>query len=188
MRSRDLMMMYGSNVFLVVFTVMEPSTRLSSHAMPNSFSARVTEGHTSRRYFSRYLGNSVANEDSSKRPSGLSSLVNASTFQWSMPSWSCGRREKRRRWVRKKFGGGARRRGTHPWLIPAVSALLAAGGGFLAASGVHVIGRLVLVGTHSLRRALSEVVSPMTVAITPAHGQNMFNVLLTKMHTEINYK
>mmetsp|Transcript_9385 Transcript_9385/g.42782 ORF Transcript_9385/g.42782 Transcript_9385/m.42782 type:complete len:206 (-) Transcript_9385:38-655(-) len=90
MRSRDLMMTYGSNVFLVVFTVMEPSTRLSSHAMPNSFSARVTEGHTSRRYFSRYLGNSVANEDSSKRPSGLSSLVNASTFQWSMPSWSHG--------------------------------------------------------------------------------------------------
>jgi hypothetical protein len=76
-----------------------------------------------------------------------------------MPSWSCGRREKRRRWVRKKSAAVRDGGGTHPWLIPAVSALLAAGGGFLAASGVHVIGRLVLVGTHSLRRALSEVVS-----------------------------
>ena len=82
------MIMYGSNVFLVVLTVMEPSTRLSSHAMPHSFSARVTDGHTSRRYFSLYFGNNVANEDSSRRPSGLSSFVNGSTFQWSIPAWS----------------------------------------------------------------------------------------------------
>ena len=33
-------------------TVMEPSTRLSSQPMPCSFSAFVTAGHTSRRYFS----------------------------------------------------------------------------------------------------------------------------------------
>jgi hypothetical protein len=74
------MMMYGSNVLRVVRTVIEPSTRFSSHATPCSFSARVTEGHTSRKYFSRYLGNNVANEDSSSKPPGLSSLVNGLDF------------------------------------------------------------------------------------------------------------
>ena len=87
MRSRALMMMYGSYVFRVVETVIEPSTRLSSHRTPCSLSARVTAGHASRRYFSRYLGKSVANELSSSRPPGLSSLLNFWMVQWSMPSW-----------------------------------------------------------------------------------------------------
>jgi len=45
-------MMYGSNVFRVVRTLIEPSTRLSSHEMPFSFRVRVTTGQTSRKYFS----------------------------------------------------------------------------------------------------------------------------------------
>jgi hypothetical protein len=36
----------------VVLTVMLPSTRFSSQPTPTSFRARVTAGHTSRRYFS----------------------------------------------------------------------------------------------------------------------------------------
>ena len=50
MRSRALMIMYGSHVLTVVRTVMDPSTRFSSHATPCSLSARVTAGHTSCRY------------------------------------------------------------------------------------------------------------------------------------------
>ena len=150
-RSRALMMMYGSNVLRVVRTVIEPSTRFSSHATPCSFSARVTEGHTSRKYFSRYLGNNVANEDSSSKPPGLSSLVNGSTFQWSMPSWSCERAETAGRGVRRERGvggttrhfrasgggrgdgrNGARRaagQGTHPGFLTSVASFLTAGGG-----------------------------------------------------------
>jgi hypothetical protein len=52
MRSLALMMINGSYVFLVVETVIDPSTRLSSQAMPCSLRALVTSGHTSRRYFS----------------------------------------------------------------------------------------------------------------------------------------
>jgi hypothetical protein len=48
-------------------------------------SARVTADHTSRRYFSRYLGKRVANEDSSVNvPPLLSSGLNGSTFHWGM--------------------------------------------------------------------------------------------------------
>ncbi|KAF1794446.1 hypothetical protein GQ600_10588 [Phytophthora cactorum] len=68
MRSRALSTMYGSVVLRVVRTVMLPSTRLSSHVILCASSALVTMGHTSRRYFSRYLGKSVANELSSSRP------------------------------------------------------------------------------------------------------------------------
>mmetsp|Transcript_3057 Transcript_3057/g.11011 ORF Transcript_3057/g.11011 Transcript_3057/m.11011 type:complete len:213 (+) Transcript_3057:730-1368(+) len=73
-RSLALMMMYGSYAFRVVATVIEPSTRFSSHLMPCSFKAAVTLGHTSLRYFSLYLGNNTAKELSSIIPVGLSSL------------------------------------------------------------------------------------------------------------------
>lgn len=85
-RSRALMIMYGSYVFLVVLTVMEPSTRFSSQPMPCVFSVRVTAGQTSCRYFSRYFGKRHAKDDSSRSPPGLYSGLNESTFQWSMPS------------------------------------------------------------------------------------------------------
>lgn len=114
--SRALMITYGSNVLRVVLTVMLPSTRFNSQPMPSSFRARVTAGHTSRKYFSapsnvqshnvlcryckhqhnmrffspRYLGKSVANELSSKRPLGFSSLEKGFTSQWLIPSWSHG--------------------------------------------------------------------------------------------------
>lgn len=80
------MIMYGSYVFLVVLTVMEPSTRLSSQPMPYGLSVRVTAGHTSCKYFSRYFGNRHANDDSSRSPPGLYSGLKESTFQWSMPA------------------------------------------------------------------------------------------------------
>ena len=51
-----------------------------------SLSFSVTSGQTSCKYFSLYFGKSVANADSSKRPCGLSSFVNVSSFQWSIPS------------------------------------------------------------------------------------------------------
>lgn len=65
-------------------------TKLSSHPIPTSLSARVTAGHTSRRYCSLYLGNNTAKLLSSSKPSGLSLFVNGSTCQWLMPSWSHG--------------------------------------------------------------------------------------------------
>jgi hypothetical protein len=100
MRSRALSTMYGSVVLRVVRTVMLPSTRLSSQAILCASSALVTMGQTSRRYFSRYLGKSVAKELSSSRlgmprflPGVLSSSTSSchgSTFQWSMSSESHG--------------------------------------------------------------------------------------------------
>lgn len=71
MRSLALMMMYGSNVFRVVRTVIDPSTTFSSQAIPNSFSARVMADQDSLKYFSRYLGNRQAKEDSSSNPVAL---------------------------------------------------------------------------------------------------------------------
>mmetsp|Transcript_21641 Transcript_21641/g.60154 ORF Transcript_21641/g.60154 Transcript_21641/m.60154 type:complete len:217 (-) Transcript_21641:275-925(-) len=90
-RSRAFMMMKGSHILRVVRTVMEPSTRLSSQATPCSLRARVTAGHTSRKYFARYLGKRVAKElSSSREPPLLSSLSNLGMVQWSMPLWSQG--------------------------------------------------------------------------------------------------
>mmetsp|Transcript_339 Transcript_339/g.1169 ORF Transcript_339/g.1169 Transcript_339/m.1169 type:complete len:203 (+) Transcript_339:831-1439(+) len=89
-KSRALMMMYGSYVFLVVSTVIEPSTRFNSHATPCSFKAFVIDGHVSLKYFSLYFGNSTAKELSSTTPPGLSSLVNGSMRQRSVPSMSHG--------------------------------------------------------------------------------------------------
>ena len=84
------MMIYGSHVFLVVRTVIDPSTKFNSHPTPTSFTAFVIDGHTSLKYFSRYFGNNVAKEDSSNSPCGLSSCVNFGTSQWSIPAWSHG--------------------------------------------------------------------------------------------------
>ena len=83
-------MIYGSHVFLVVRTVIDPSTKFNSHPTPTSFKAFVIDGHTSLKYFSRYFGNNVAKEDSSNSPCGLSSCVNFGTSQWSIPAWSHG--------------------------------------------------------------------------------------------------
>lgn len=84
-RSRALSMAAGSNVFRVVLTVMEPSTKSRVQAMPNFSSDRVINGHASRRYISRYLGKRVANEDSSaKVPPTLSSGLNASICERSI--------------------------------------------------------------------------------------------------------
>ena len=66
-RSRDFTMMYGSDVLRVVRTVILPSTKFNSQSMPCLERLRVTRGHTSRRYFSRYLGKRVAKELSSRR-------------------------------------------------------------------------------------------------------------------------
>jgi hypothetical protein len=63
--SLPLKTIYGSQVFLVVFTVIFPWTRSSSHASPTFSSDEVTEDQTERRYGSRYLGKSRAKEDSS---------------------------------------------------------------------------------------------------------------------------
>lgn len=80
-RSRALSTAAGSNVFLVVLTDMEPSTKSSVHAMPYFSKARVcswsvsplesrnaerrltTSGHTSLKYASRYLGKRQAKVD-----------------------------------------------------------------------------------------------------------------------------
>ena len=64
---------YGSNVLRDVKTLIDPSTKFNSHRIPWGLRAAVTAGHTSRRYFSLYFGKSVANEDSSSIPVGLSS-------------------------------------------------------------------------------------------------------------------
>mmetsp|Transcript_4580 Transcript_4580/g.6828 ORF Transcript_4580/g.6828 Transcript_4580/m.6828 type:complete len:103 (-) Transcript_4580:131-439(-) len=70
-KSRALRITYGSDVLRVVRTVMDPSTKFNSHDIFTLSSDRVTSGHDSRKYFSRYLGNSVAKEDSSRsRPPG----------------------------------------------------------------------------------------------------------------------
>jgi hypothetical protein len=53
-------------------------------------SSLVTSGQTSRRYFSRYCGKSVAKEDSSSSGAGMNSGFHSSIFQCSMPSWSHG--------------------------------------------------------------------------------------------------
>lgn len=50
--------------------------------------AFVTIGHTSLKYFSRYLGNSVAKDDSSANGPVMSSGLNSSIFQWSISSVS----------------------------------------------------------------------------------------------------
>lgn len=74
----------------VVLTVMEPSTRSRTGTMPNLSRALLTRGHESRRYRSRYLGNSVMKEDSSRKGPGASSLVKGSIFHLSMSSVSHG--------------------------------------------------------------------------------------------------
>lgn len=80
-RSRALRIEAGSNVFRVVLTVIDPSTKSNVHATPNFSRDRVISGHASRRYISRYLGNSVANEDSSaKVPPALSVGLNSSIW------------------------------------------------------------------------------------------------------------
>jgi hypothetical protein len=47
-----IMLLLLPRTLRVVLTVMLPSTRFSSQPTPTSFRARVTAGHTSRRYFS----------------------------------------------------------------------------------------------------------------------------------------
>ncbi|KAF4126568.1 Zinc-binding dehydrogenase [Geosmithia morbida] len=90
-RSRAFRIAAGSNVLRVVLTVMLPSTRSSVQAMPCFSSDLVTSGHASFRYTSRYLGNRVANDDSSANvPPTLSFGVNASTFHLSMSPVSHG--------------------------------------------------------------------------------------------------
>jgi hypothetical protein len=79
MRSRAFRMAAGSNVFRVVFTVMLPSTKSSTQAMPCLSKVFVIVGQASFRYTSRYLGKSVAKDDSSaKVPPTLSSCLNSS--------------------------------------------------------------------------------------------------------------
>mmetsp|Transcript_75441 Transcript_75441/g.233353 ORF Transcript_75441/g.233353 Transcript_75441/m.233353 type:complete len:215 (-) Transcript_75441:209-853(-) len=81
--SRALMMMYGSQVFRVVRTVMEPSTRFRSALSSCSDRTCFTSGQTCLRYCSRYAGKSVAKELSSVRrpPLGASSFAMATGFQ-----------------------------------------------------------------------------------------------------------
>ena len=69
---------------------MEPSTRSKIAVMPYLSSAFVTRGHESRRYRSRYLGNRVMKEDSSRNGPGASSFVKGSIFHLSMSSVSHG--------------------------------------------------------------------------------------------------
>lgn len=69
----------GSNVLRVVLTVMLPSTKSKVQAMPCFSSALVIMGQACFKYISRYLGKSVAKEDSSaKVPPALSVGLNAS--------------------------------------------------------------------------------------------------------------
>ena len=56
-------MMYGSVVLRVVFTVIDPSSKLSSQAIPSFFKSFVMLGHFSLKYASLYLGKSVAKDD-----------------------------------------------------------------------------------------------------------------------------
>mmetsp|Transcript_2527 Transcript_2527/g.6568 ORF Transcript_2527/g.6568 Transcript_2527/m.6568 type:complete len:211 (-) Transcript_2527:52-684(-) len=90
--SRALMIMYGSQVLRVVFTVIEPSTRFRSALISCSASTFFTSGQTCLRYCSLYCGNSIANELSSvsSPPFGASSLEISTGFQWSMSSVSQG--------------------------------------------------------------------------------------------------
>jgi hypothetical protein len=88
-RSRAFRMAAGSYVFLVVLTVIEPSTKSSVHAIPCFSSCFVMNGHDPRRYCSRYLGKSVEKELSSKNvPPKLSSGANLSIFHLSISSVS----------------------------------------------------------------------------------------------------
>jgi len=95
-KSRAFRMAAGSHVFLVVFTVILPSTKSNTQAIPctlvdlnhddevitrTCFSrAFVTSDQLSRRYCSLYLGKRVAKDDSSVNGVLLSSLVKGSIF------------------------------------------------------------------------------------------------------------
>jgi hypothetical protein len=63
----------------VVITLIRPWTRSSVQLMPRLSKVFVTIGHACFRYNSRYLGNNVEKEDSSKKvPPALSSGLNSS--------------------------------------------------------------------------------------------------------------
>ncbi len=76
-KSLAFKIIYGSDVFRLVRTVILPSIKFNSHTTLYLSNAFVTIGHTSRKYFSRYFGNNVANELSSNMPVLLSSSFHA---------------------------------------------------------------------------------------------------------------
>ena len=65
--SRAFIIAQGSQVLLVVFTVRDPSNKFNSALIPTSFKDFLTMPKTSYMYFSRYFGNSVANDDSDNK-------------------------------------------------------------------------------------------------------------------------
>merc|ERR1711970_793030 len=67
-------MLIGSNAFLVVVTVIDPSTASREAAMPISAKHFFTRGKHSRTYCSLYFGKIVAKEVSATIPEGFSSL------------------------------------------------------------------------------------------------------------------
>ena len=80
MTSRAFKIIYGSIIFLEVLTVIEPSMRFNSETIPKELRVEETNGQTSRRYFSRYFGKSVAKDDSSiGGASGLSGVTGSMT-------------------------------------------------------------------------------------------------------------
>ena len=82
-KSLALTMLYGSHVFLVVLTFIEPSIKFSSATILNFFSSFFTRGQISLIYFSLYYGNKQEKLDSSTIPFGLSSGVNLSIYHLS---------------------------------------------------------------------------------------------------------
>ena len=82
-KSLARMMLYGSQVFLVVFTFIDPSIKFNSAIILNFFSSFLTRGQISLIYFSLYYGNKQEKLDSSTIPVGLSSGVNFSIFHLS---------------------------------------------------------------------------------------------------------
>ena len=78
-RSLARMMLYGSQVYLVVFTEMEPSIRFNSPRILNFLSSFFTSGQISLIYFSLYCGKRHEKLLSSIMPFGLCSGLNSST-------------------------------------------------------------------------------------------------------------
>ena len=82
-KSRALIILYGSQVYLVVFTDILPSIKSISPIILNFFNSFFTNGQISFIYFSRYQGNKTEKLDSSNIPLGLSSGLNSSTYHLS---------------------------------------------------------------------------------------------------------
>jgi hypothetical protein len=77
-KSLALIMLYGSQVYRDVLTLMEPSIKFNSATILNFFSSFFNKGQISLIYFSRYYGNRQEKLDSSTMPLGLYSGLNSS--------------------------------------------------------------------------------------------------------------